>query len=512
MLTARKGIVYYCWLSIPAIISIVIYYPSMQIWSIADDFDHLAMLANIATRWQVCNPPSFVFRPIERYINAINGYLAGYESMIITHAAAIAIFALMALLMYYICRRVLSISRSASSLTAILISVLPANAMSITQIDTISQLCASFFALVLLIHLHSVYRDENGCELWRVALTFVLSLLTLFSKETAIGIVTILPLIALLFCTPAPDSRNRARLFIHWSAAGAALILYFVLRAIVGATHNIAASDYAIPVALLMIGKNIIQLLFAAAYAGSTIDMFPHVQFWRIGVSFVFTVGLASMVLFLLFPGQPCSASSPAPEFSFRGLWFCSKFRKKILLIVIMLAGTFPVCVIDKMSELYAFSLIPFYCFLIGISIDEIINRLDVQHSRAVATRLKFVFGIFFLVMTVWLGFFAREKVLLTCQTSDMSQTFYHTAREFVKVLGDQQAVVCWQYAGEKMPEPSYSSFVMPPRMVLKGVFSFCNDFHHSRITYIEHPQDSLPCSWYASYQNGSLKITQGGY
>lgn len=489
-------------------IASLLYVPSVNIWAYGDDFNHLSR-AVASTRWTIFSVNSFAFRPIENFVNAINVAWLGFEVMVFTHAVAIVGFIASAIMIFQLARFLAPGSRLVAIFAAFYFVVAPINALSLIQIDTISQQYATVFTLLTLLW---VLRQSHSPNFGYYIVFGLISLLAMLSKETSIGLALAIPFITSLFIVPPYIKSSRLRLkhlVLSSLTIGMALTLYLSLRTIGGATFS-QGERYSLSFDIIQIIKNIAQLLFGIVYAGSTVDILPRLQIWRVMVSGGFTLILSLIALIGLVGTMVETRKNKTSNTKFGEILAPNVFQDKLASILglslLVLAGTFPVVLTGRMSELYTYSSFPFFALLLGL--------LSVQGLRAAQSilpgsqgYLSKIFMVFIIATIVWLAFGTREKVDLALDISNRARSYFEQTDQWIANIPQDQVTLCWETNNQE--ELAYSGFVMPDRTILRGVFSFIDNIHTKSIEYIEDNNNSLFCGYEVAVRNDTVLFTR---
>jgi hypothetical protein len=482
------------------IVAALLYAPGLNIWAYGDDFGFLARAADSSSRWDIFGTSSYLFRPLERLVNSLNVALLGYETTLLSHAVALLGFLVAAALVFGLSLALLSGSRTRAAIATAYFVVLPANILSIIQIDTLSQQYAVVFSLLLTYWLLA-QRHRRLAVYGAVA--GLLAFLALCSKETAVGAVLALPLVVHLLWLPRDGRRNWAgwrTLVISDSAIAAALLVYLALRLVSGATFGDPNEPYGLHLSVALVAKNAARLAGGLIYAGSSLDLFPHLQPARIVVSAVLTLGLGFMAAIgLLNPSQrdpdggPAAKTRPGNLAAIAGLG------------TLILAGMFPVVLIGHMSELYIYSSSPFYALLLGLLVERGYRAIgSFGWARPYASRAVLVF---LAIVIAWLAWGTRGKLALALDVSGQAERYFHQTQSWLADVPEANVTLCWRSDLARSETGAYSGFVMPDRVILRGVVAFAGQLESKRVDYVEEGVDARACDYEAFVGERGLTI-----
>lgn len=471
-----------------------LYLPILQIWAYGDDFNMVWGSVDISSMWTIFTTNTFVFRPLERLVNSINVRLFGYETFYLVHIIALLGFLLSVLMVFKLALLLGNNSIVFAAFSAVYFAVMPANVMSIYQIDQLSQLYVTTFYLVLL------YWLLANCEhsgFYRYVVSFILVLLTLLSKESSIGLIIITPF-ALYFLIDRP-TKYHYDYFILFIIDTVAIIIYFLLRMIFGAGFG-AGDHYSIHYSIKLILFNIIQLLAGIVYAGSSLDIYPQLRVIKFIISALVTFGLFSiMVVGIKNMLQNVYKQEIGTNFEEK----LAGGRKIVGLSILMFAGMFPVVLIGKMSEVYTFSSSPFFALLLGFGLSE---YLKVVHaSRLFRTYgVKIVIGL--LIFSIaWLGVGTYEKLQMTSEISVRSKKYFNQTLLWVEKLPETDVTCCWTNNNTQNEPINFGGFLMNDRVLLRGVIDFASKLKGKHIKYIENESRDNRCDYSIRVENGYL-------
>ncbi|HEY52542.1 MAG TPA: hypothetical protein G4N94_03710 [Caldilineae bacterium] len=104
----------------------------------------------------------FVFRPVERLINAIDISVLGVHSFLFSHLMGLTGFIASVYLVYFLARRLLVHKERGALLVALGFSAMTSNVLSIVQVDSLSQQFATMFTLLALLTLIRAISDRKS--------------------------------------------------------------------------------------------------------------------------------------------------------------------------------------------------------------------------------------------------------------------------------------------------------------------------------------------------------------
>lgn len=467
----------------------VLYGPALSMWAYGDDFSFLGIAANPATRWQLFSPGGYALRPVDRLINAVNVAVLGYERVWLAHLASFLGFLAVLWLVYRLAGVLLPNLRLFPLIASAYFAVLSVNVLSVIQIDTISQQYATLFCLLLFWWLLTQYsqpftRYGLGATFWAV--------LALLSKETSFGLVLAIPAMVHLLMRQRPGYHARIglpQLARIYGLIGLSSVAYLMLRQLTGATLGLADGPYAVSWSVTNLVSNGLQILAALAYWGSTVDIFPARQMMRVAFSTFLSVAAFAMMgigLWSLLRKPDGSQDQGGLADSGHSL------RTLMVLAVLTVAGTFPVIMIAKMSELYAYASSPFYALLVGalLSLGLAATRSTFLGPLPVSRLMLILLAL----GLAWLALGTMEKVRLASQVSQRAKLYYGQTQAWMEGLtGDNPIRLCWSPQRSGGPELAYSGFVFPDRVVMRGVVNFSNEIGSRQVHYEEQMSADQP-------------------
>lgn len=413
-----------------------LYWPSLSFWAVNDDF---ATLITLTIPEQQDFQAFRTLRPIERFAAWLNLQWFGYESLIFCQIVGLFGFLFCLLCVYALSRHCFPKSRWTPWIAALTFICSPVCVASIIQIDTLSQQYASVFTLLsclLLLKYDAV---------WPALITIFLAML---SKETVFGDLAALPLAALWLQSPQRPVSRRKFVAVY---AGIVILFgaYLLLRVFLGIPFTDSGHRrYNFSLSPIRLIKNGMLFFGHLTYAGSSLDIFPSPDVVRIGISSLLT----AISLFIL------------------GIGLCHAFRHSLPLrplsglLLLMIAGFFPVGLLKAVSELYCYSAAPFYAILAGGLAGRALDGVEdvIRFRRAVSIALI----AYAATLCGWLIWGTREKLAFRAELSRKSRQYFAETAAFLNTLPDEPALLCWNEPS-LASQPRYSVFVMPDNYLL---------------------------------------------
>ena len=428
--------------SIFAFLSLLLYGSSLSSWGAADDLNHIRAALEYAS------PLKDFFRPIEWSVNRLDIAWLGYQNLALSRWFNLLGFWITIASLYTLGRIIWPGSAVPSLFAAMLLAVSSQATLAVIQIDTISQQYATVFALLSLLSLLVADRRKSlGLRL----VAYVFAFLALLSKETAPGLVAAVPLAVALIGWDkniyAPTTQAFRVLFTNYLGVALIALLYASLRLAFG--YGFSGTDSAVYDLVFSVGRVSKNLVFYAAdlfySGGSTLDIFPQLKLWRVGISSVFSVVLLAAVLVTII----------------RAVLKKSVAALSLLaLSLLIFAGSFPAVLTRQVSELYVYSSLPFFALLLGISFYQSILLLA---DRIGTKRAYYAAAIFSLCLFSWIIFYTHEKIVVIIQLNNQSLQYFTQARSFFSKTTDE-VVLCWSESQKAFP--SYSTIIMTPQHV----------------------------------------------
>ena len=429
--------------SVLAFISLLLYGPSLSSWGAADDLNHIrAALAHTS-------PLKDFFRPLEWSVNRLDIAWLGYQNLALSRWFNLLGFWLTIASLYTLGRTVWPSSAVSSLFAAILLAVSSQATLAVIQIDTISQQYATVFGLLFLLSLLASSRRKS-LSLRLVA--YVFAFLALLSKETAPGLVAAVPLaVALIGWNRnmyASTTQAFRVLFTNYLGVALVALLYALLRLAFG--YGFSDADSTVYDLVFSVGRVSKNLVFYAAdlfySGGSTLDIFPQLKLWRVGISSAFSVVLLAAVLVTII----------------RAVLKKSVAALSLLaLSLLILAGSFPAVLTRQVSELYVYSSLPFFALLLGVSFYQSTLLLA---DRIGTKRAYYAAAVFSLCLFSWVIFYTHEKIALITQLNNQSLQYFTQAQAFFSQTTDE-VVLCWSESQKAFR--SYSTIIMTPQHVV---------------------------------------------
>ncbi len=464
-----------------AAVVMVVYFHILGIWAYGDDLLYLAAAADPFTRWDVFGSSSVVvshaFRPLERIINSTNVALLGYGSTLFTHVVALVGMLLTVRLVYRLGRLLEPDRRFVAWFASLYVLLNPASVMAVLQIDTVSQVYATMFGLLIVGWLITA---RTASIVRHHVVTSVLVLLAFLTKETTLGVIAVTPLAARLLGPGQTGRRDwlRRELIPTYAAMALAGIVYLALRAMSASSLGEGTSNvYALTFAPDVIATNAVQLLGGMLYVGSSLDIFPIRSPSRIAVSLAFTLLVAAL----------CA----------RGLWLhvmdASRgaagsrraLRAGAAFVLLCLGAMFPVVLLGKVSELYIFQALPFAALAVSLLLSRALDSFGARQEAQFGAVPRYVHATLVLLLG-WMMFGNVEKQQRALAISDRAQRHYEHVSAWLATQPSGIAL-CWPDVSASAATPAYSEFAYPDHITFRGVARFSARVEGKSLTYREN-------------------------
>lgn len=245
-------------------------------------------------------------------------------------------------------------------LAAFFMALSQANAFALLSNDTFSQVAGTFFGCLSLWGLLKWNRDPAAYA--KPIVPYIVSVvafaLALLSKETTSSFFPILGC-ALLFQNyrAANKFASIKKVFLELIPFALVFLAYFIIRLLVGANSpSFGSGGYNFRIGL-NVPINLLMDLFAAAVPASTVTAFE--AFHAHDVATIALIA-SSTALSLLAVGY--------------GLWLRRSDLKIAAGIIFLIGSAFPMVLMNHVSELYVYNLMPFFSILVGIGVSALLD------------------------------------------------------------------------------------------------------------------------------------------
>ncbi len=463
----------------------LLYAPGLERWVQGDDF--FKYQRSIDHGFEIFRGEPFFFRPLENFVHAVNLFLVGPDSNVVSLGVSMAGFLISACLIFAIARRLAPDRRAYPLLAAGYFAFHSSAVSSVVQIDTISQQYATVFALAAL--LWSISGSARGQSVHFAGLV-LLWFLCLVSKETSFGLVFACPLAVLFLkeiCPALERFSIRKLLLLGMSASVVALALYLLARS--GSDANMTLDRIMSiregtryrpsfnPIALF---ENAFQLTAVTSYLGSSLDVFPNIRLPRLVLSSSMTLVAAAISLWGLLGLVSGSYGVAEAE---RG-----SNRATLVALVLLCGGSLvPTIAVGKLSELYSYALLPFVALTLGYLLTLGWERLSGSGLAWRAAPWVAVVG-----MAAWMAVGVEEKVERAVRLSDRSrEIFLALEKQIGETSPGKQLTLCPEKAGTAGPE--YSIFFRSDTALAAQMLPYLSRRHPQREIRMEPAPGCTP-------------------
>lgn len=452
------------------ILLLAIYHPAWQISPYADDFTVMRAaetgIANGAYAGQ------YMFRPLELFIVQLSLFLQGNPQLV--KVVSLAAFLLSVVLLFWLAVRVRPSDLALPLIATGLFACHSIPVSAVTQIDTVSQQLATLATLAVF---GWYLFGPQARPLRYHAVGAGLMLLALTSKEVSVGAVLALP-VALALADLLSGSRSlvavRNRAIIMAATAGVVFAIYMGLRYWAGSI--LFVDDGLERYTLLENGpanvlKNVVLLLGAVSYMGSTLEVFLLEDPLRIAASVALTIAFNGLAVLGLLATLRDLRAQRAER---------AELAPVVAAGVMLGASLFPIAITGWPSELHAYLPAPFYALVAAF--------FALRGWRALRDRLRVTPRVMnragiaaFAAGCCWLLLGASEKVAWSAAVGARSQAFYEqlTAWYLEEDAPAESALACLV---EDEPGPVYSVFAMSTYSLVQPMVGWLNSLHGPRL------------------------------
>ena len=278
------------------------------------------------------------------------------------------------------------------------------------------------------------------------------------------------------------------------------ILSYFYLRFIYDIGYS-GSSQYHIDFSLLKILKNSILLIGSTIYTGSTLDFFPSPKFVKIFISMAFFFG----TIWIFSPFIKTFIDTKRRKISLENILDSKLASAFISIPLLIICGLVPVVLIGKMSELYTYSINPYYSILIGLLL---YNGLS-HHEEKIAQLPKQIKRIFIFSYTIWLGIGTQEKISLAVSTSNRTRQYFDT---IINQCIDQPKNEISIYLSKNIStniENNYNVLFFSDVSILRSLSPLISKLSNKKINYFISTSDSSACDYRVYKDDQILRISE---
>lgn len=344
-----------------------------------------------------------LIRPIERIINILNLHISNPLNNYFSHLISFIGFLCSSILVFDIAKKIFK-DHFVYVIAASLLFVLhPINVVSVYEMDIISQLYATVFLLFFFRWLLS--HDFRNTKKYILTSLFF-TCLTILSKDTSLGVLIALPVCAYIIRVADGDKCRRKHFLYTLCIIFIVELLYLLIRhSYINYIGNHLDSRYFITIST-NIFINISLYLGSLLYMGTTSDLFLYTNKILVLISIV----LSSLFLLIILYGAY--------------VIFNQKDVKDIYigsaLFILIVAGSFPALLINKIAERYSYTSSPFFCLLAALLFTKCY-----LHASTLKFNVKYNYPLsrflvlLFIMLLLWMGYSTNIKLTYIEKNSD---------------------------------------------------------------------------------------------
>ena len=386
------------------VIGLIVYFPGIQAPRYGDDFNIVPegnLKEDLYKIWTTPYQREMFYRPLEDTITILIIHFFGWDTtpvhiLILLFHAAFVSFA------YYAMVK-LKFSHNAALFGSLYILIAQVNVFTAGSNDTLGTMLSSFFCLTALWFFYEAISDENGkVNSKPYIISMVLFIISLLSKEAS---VTFFPFLLVLilyknsFFNPVSFAKIKKSIIVSLPFVIIFIIYYIIHSAIVIIQPAMDSSNYGFRFGF-NVPKNIGMMLFSIFLPVSSVRTFEAVQLKD------YKFLLAALFLTLIFSG-----------IIFYGIWKSKRVKEALLWFCFLIAGFFPMVLMNHVNEQYTYFSMPFAAILIAIGTGCFLDKTKGK-SRTIFTA---VFILFLLLNT----FFVMEKSRQMQETGEKADMLF---------------------------------------------------------------------------------------
>jgi len=345
------------------------YYPGIDVQYYADDFYFLQEVScsNVVGQFLGQGRSHSFYRPVEAAVLAC--VQANFDlNTIPIHVVTIVLHVALSYLLFVAILEI-GLPLSHAILGSLFLLFSQANASAILGNDTLSQVSGTYFGCLSLFLLYRFLSGElskgTNREVRVRLMKYVLSVLAftiaLFSKESSVSFFPLLFGVALLkgYALNATGKQFHLRkAFLFLLPYFTILVAYLTVRNLVGTLPpRLGPGPYNFHIGLSIL-KNAANLLLAANIPVSTVTTVTNLRSGRLDVVALI---LFLTILFIGFVGY--------------GAWHSRRSGLLLALVAFGIVAMFPMVMLNHISELYAYNLMPFVATIFGIGVGTLVQR-----------------------------------------------------------------------------------------------------------------------------------------
>lgn len=386
-----------------------VYYPAIHGKYFADDFGFIFIPYenNLSHVFLDKNETSYAYRPLEKLflLTIQNNY--GYDTTAI-HITQMTLHFLFSV-MFFMWLRKEGFSIGTSVLVFLYLLFSQAATHAVASNDTFSQIISTLFGYFsIFFYLQFIKSKTRSAYLYIYSLLFFA--VSLLGKENALSFFPLLVLIAInnFFKLTSICKQKLLRVFFQLVPFFVTTLFYFAIRKYLDLDAATFGEDRFNMNFGLNIPINFIQAFVLALIPFSSVDLYQSIQ----NKSFLFLViGGLYICIYTIILFVPL---------------FNKEQRLRLVKGAILLpVSLFPVIILNHISELYVYNMLPIMAFLLAISIETIINR----NRQALSVLIVMFFLTGFLINS----FAIRSKVNSMKINGDMTHQMLQEIKPYLK-------------------------------------------------------------------------------
>ena len=391
------------------LLSIFLYYPSLNTFFYGDDYCHIKNL-NLSFEnllGYFIGKNTIFLRPFESIYLHIVQHFYGLETWPVQLFNTV-IHGISAWLIFIVAKKWLKIKPISAFISGMFYVSSGIAVMAIVSNDTTSQVLSGFFGILFFFQLIVFYENKRILSYILLGVIFILAML---SKETSAGLIVI----AFIFSFTHTDNKCiKTRLISSIKFTLPLLILltiYLLYRnSVVETKILIGESRYSISFGLNSVKSLIIYIISSYTIIPSTF----LIKLWYIKkYSYFYTAIIGTLILYL-YSGF---------------ILFKNQSVKQGLIILSLSIGTgFPVILLGHISELYAYNALPFVAIYWGYIFSLVIKY-------PVSLKINFVKYFFIIILLAINILSALEKEMLMKYNGDRSKVFYYQIMKAIEKI-----------------------------------------------------------------------------
>lgn len=385
-----QKIIFFCLLPVIIAAAFLAYSPSISGNYFADDFGFKFHDLNLNIKTVFSPIHVYAYRPLEVLFLAIMQKTYGENTIPIHFSFLLLNLLFSASIMLWMLKK--GYSNYSSFLAFSIMALSQANSHAVSSLDTFSQISSTFLGYFSLSLFITYISGETYIRYYQYAGSFIILIIALLCKESAMSFIVIYSILVVIYIFKHCNHDNKKALSLLISLTPFILSLFvfmFLRKHFNLVPAEFGSERYNIGTGLNVF-KNFLKAIFQSVQPHSSVDLYLNMKNNQLTTPII--ASLFSIMIILI---------------TITGILKNKRYTISNAIILFLPISMFPTILLNHISELYVYNMVPLIAILIGIGIGTLYENLTNK-------LLKALILCFISIFSIWnaISVFSKSKLI----------------------------------------------------------------------------------------------------